>query len=524
MKKLLCIICSILVFGCKSDKTKVDYLGIVNLDVTGHKDAIPMFEKGLLLLHSFEYDDAREAFKEAQKIDPNMPMAYWGEAMTYNHSLWRNQNYEEGFAAIQKTKYLNRLKDITPLENDLLKAAEILYKPKTPKNDRDYDYMGYLQSLNEKYPDNHEVGAFYALSLLGSVSEGRNDSIYGLGAKIAEKILKENAKHPGALHYLIHSYDDPNHAELAFEAANSYAKVAPDASHALHMPSHIFVALGMWDRVIASNIDSYEASINRMHEKGLDNDARGYHAYHWLEYGYLQKQELEKAEKMVWDMQKYCTETPSKRARGHLLFLKGTFLVETDNWNHDIANIDVDVSDLNVSLKAQNYFVNGMKAFKHKNEEELKTIIKDFDEELKKEALLVQNLSNGFSVCASVNRSMPDQTDLDESDVMKTQLNAMLSWLNNDMETTEALLKESVKLEDKLSYSYGPPFIKKPTKELYASFLVSQKRYDEAVAMYRSALKRGPKRLVALKGIKESAILMNENNLLKEINRVLSDI
>ncbi len=524
MKRLLLVLCSILVFACKSDKTEVDFLGIVNLDVTGHKNAIPLFKKGLLLLHSFEYVDAREAFKEAQKIDPNMSMAYWGEAMTYNHSLWKNQNYEDGFAAIQKMNSITGLKDLTPLENDLLKSVEILYKPKTSKNERDYDYMEYMKQLNKKYPDNHEVGAFYALSLLGSVSQGRNDSIYGLGAKIAEKILKENAKHPGALHYLIHSYDDPNHAQLAIEAANSYATVAPDASHALHMPSHIFVALGMWDRVIASNIKSYEASVKRMNEKGLDNDARGYHAYHWLEYGYLQKQQHKKAEEMVWNMQKYLNETPSKRTRAHLLFLKGTFLVETDNWNHDISNIEVDVSGLNVALKAQNYFVNGMKAFKTKNKEELKMIIEEFDKELKKEALLVQNLSSGFSVCASVNRSMPDQTDLDESNVMKTQLNAMLSWLNSDIKTTEKLLKESVELEDKLSYSYGPPFIKKPTKELYGEFLLSQKRYDEAVIKYRSALKRGPKRLVPLMGIKKSAVLMENNNLLEEINRELSEI
>lgn len=524
MKKLLFVLCSILVLGCKSDKNKGDFLGVVNLDVTGDKNAIPLFEKGLLLLHSFEYVDAREAFKEAQKTDPNMPMAYWGEAMTYNHSLWKNQNYEEGFAAIQKTKQLNGLKDLTPLENDLLKAAEILYKPKSPKNERDYDYMEYMKKLNEKYPDNHEVGAFYALSLLGSVSEGRNDSIYGLGAQIAEKILKENAKHPGALHYLIHSYDDPGHAQLALNAANSYATVAPDASHALHMPSHIFVALGMWDRVIASNIDSYEASVKRMNEKGLDNDARGYHAYHWLEYGYLQKQQLKKAEQMVWDMQQYGKETPSKRSKVHLLFLKGTFLAETDNWNHDIANIEIDASDLNVALKAQNFFINGMKAFKTRKKDELKMIIEQFDEELKKEALLVQNLSNGFSVCASVNRSMPDQTDLDESNVMKTQLDAMLSWLNNDIETTEKYLKGSVELEDKLSYSYGPPFIKKPTKELYGEFLLSQKRYDEAVTIFRSALKRGPKRFSPLKRIKECAVVMRDDNLLEEVNQELSKI
>ncbi|WP_299555780.1 hypothetical protein [Seonamhaeicola sp.] len=524
MNKLFLFLLIVLLVSCKTDKSKVDYLGVANLDVTGHKDAIPLFEKGLLLLHSFEYVDAREAFLRAQEIDPDMPMAYWGEAMTYNHSLWRNQKYEEGFEAVKKIKAIEDIANLTPLEQDLIKGLEILYKPKTPKQQRDHEYMEHLKGLNSKYPDNHEVGAFYSLSLLGSVSEGRNDSIYGLGADIAKKILKENAKHPGALHYLIHSYDDPGHAALALEAANSYAVVAPDASHALHMPSHIFVALGMWDRVIASNIDSYEASVTRMQEKGLDNDARGYHAYHWLEYGYLQKQQLEEAEKMVWDMQTYCNEKPSKRARAHLLFLKGTFLVETDLWDHDIVDIEVDVSDLNITLKAQNFFINGMKAYKDKNGQALDKVIEAFNKALEKEALLVQNLSNGFSVCASVDRSMPDQTDIEESNVMKTQLLALQSWLNDDMEAAEKLLKASVQSEDQLSYSYGPPFIKKPTKELYGEFLISQEKYAEAITMYKGALKRGPKRLAALSGMKKSAALLGDDALVKDIDLELSKI
>ncbi|MCF6223634.1 MAG: hypothetical protein L3J34_07890 [Flavobacteriaceae bacterium] len=154
-----------------------------------------------------------------------------------------------------------------------------------------------MKKLNLKYPDNHEVKAFYALSLLGSVSDGRDDEIYGKGAKIAQGIIEENPNHPGALHYLIHSYDDPKHANLALDAAYSYAKVAPDASHALHMPSHIFVAMGMWDEVVKSNENSYQASVNRMERKKLDNDARGYHAFHWLEYGYLQQNRFEDAKK-----------------------------------------------------------------------------------------------------------------------------------------------------------------------------------------------------------------------------------
>ena len=148
-----------------------------------------------------------------------------------------------------------------------------------------------------KYPEHHEVAAFYALSLLGSSKSRKDDDNYEVGAKIAQSIISENPHHPGALHYLIHSYDDPDHATLALDAANRYSKVAPDAEHALHMPSHIFVALGMWDEVINSNIASYEASVVRMKKKELDNDARGYHAMKLMSLLLPKKEILKKPER-----------------------------------------------------------------------------------------------------------------------------------------------------------------------------------------------------------------------------------
>lgn len=524
MKQLLFFFTILIFFSCKKETSKTELLGVVNLAVNGNADATQEFEKGLLLLHSFEYQDAREAFLEAQNFDPKMAMAYWGEAMTYNHSLWSDQNYEDGFAAVGKIKNIESINELSAIEKDLLKAVEVLYKPKTSKIDRDKNYMYFMQNLYEKYPNNHEVAAFYSLSLLGSVSEGRNDSIYGLGANIANKIIKDNAKHPGASHYLIHSYDDPNHASLALEVANSYSKVAPDASHALHMSSHIYVALGMWDRVIASNIDSYQASLNRMEAKELDNDARGYHAYHWLEYGYLQKGQIEDAEKMVFDMQTYCNDKPSVRARVHLMFLKGTFLMETNLWGNPVADLKVDVSNLNIAVRSQNYFINGMLAHKNNNTTTLDSIIDTMDSEINKESLLVDNLKSGFAVCASASRNTPDQTDISESIIMKTQLMALKVWMNKDFVEAEKRLKESVSLQNQLSYSYGPPFIQKPTKELYAEFLIEQNQPEEAILMYESSLKKGTKRLAILKGIKKSALMLNDKSLVEKIDLELSQI
>ncbi|WP_242155037.1 tetratricopeptide repeat protein [Aestuariivivens sediminis] len=502
MKHFVMVLLCMIAISCKNKQEQPVYLGIVDFKVTGKEEALPIFEKGLLLLHSFEYHDAREAFIDAQKMDPNMAMAYWGEAMTYNHSLWREQDYQDGITVVNKIAQLD-LSPLNPVERDLLQAVSVLYKAKTPKKERDKAYMEHMKSLYHKYPNQNEVAAFYSLSLLGSVAEGRNDSIYGEGALIANKILERNSQHPGALHYLIHSYDDPNHAYLALDAADSYAKVAPDASHALHMPSHIYVALGMWDKVVSSNIDSYAASIKRMEEKGLDNDARGYHAYHWLQYGYLQQGEIAEAEKMVWDMQRFCNEKPSKRANVHLLFLKGTFLAESGLWEHPVADIAIDVTGINISVKAQNYFIEGMKAFHSKDKKTLDATINELSAEIDKESVLVDNISNGSSLCASVDRSLPNRLDVKRAHVMKVQLLGLQAWLNNDYDKTDGLLKDSVEFEENVSYSYGPPDIIIPTKELYAQFLKSQGKYQEAKVLYQEALKRGPKRLIPTERIKE---------------------
>ncbi len=500
MKKVLWLVAISALVSCKQKEAKSDELGIVEFEVYGNESAQPHFEKGLLLLHSFEYEDSREEFIKAQQADPEMAMAYWGEAMTYNHSLWGEQNYEKGYEVIQKINGMEDLDELSITEKGLLEAVKILYKPKTAKVERDEAYKEYMKALYEKEPNNNELASFYSVSLLGSVPEGRNDSIYGMGAEIAKKVLKSNPKHPGALHYLIHSYDDPYHANLALNAADAYSVVAPDASHALHMPSHIYVALGMWDKVISSNVDSYQASLNRMERKNLGNDARGYHAFHWLEYGYLQKNELDKAKQMVLDMEQYVKETPSSRGRVHMVFLKGTYLVESDDWESPIADIEVDVSDLNISIKAQYQYLEGHKAFVRKDGTKLQEAIDELQKKIEKESELVDYMDDGYSVCASASREIPTQTNINESLVMLAQLKALKAWMDNDVNETEKWLKESISIESKLSYNYGPPFIQKPTHELYAEWLMDQNRFNEASEQYDLTLKMATNRRQAIEG------------------------
>ncbi|MCB0854522.1 MAG: hypothetical protein KDD63_20010, partial [Bacteroidetes bacterium] len=162
-------------FSCNDSGQK--QLGTIDFKVTGDQEAQPVFEEGLLLLHSFEYEDARELFLQAQEIDPDMAMAYWGEAMSYNHSLWSRQNFEKG------TEALNKLADTpeervekakTEIEKDFIRSVNILFQSGKPKKERDQEYADFMEELFEEYRGNHEVAAFYALSLLGSAPEGRD--------------------------------------------------------------------------------------------------------------------------------------------------------------------------------------------------------------------------------------------------------------------------------------------------------------------------------------------------------------
>src|SRR5688572_16319000 len=289
-----------------------DKLGKIDFKVSGKAEAQPAFKKGLLFLHSFEYDDAAEAFAEARQLDKDFAMAYWGEAMTHNHPLWREQDFDEGKMILDQlapTPEERMTKAKTELERDFIRGIDILYG-KGNKTERDSSYANYMASLYKKYPGNHEVAAFYSLSLIGWGVDGRQTKLFEQAARIANEVLEKNPQHPGALHYVIHAYDDPDHAAAALKTADKYAVVAPDAGHALHMPTHTYLALGLWDKVVSSNVESWAAEKQRKERKSLDNNALGYHSYHWLEYGYLQLGQKQKARAMVDSMKQFCTALP----------------------------------------------------------------------------------------------------------------------------------------------------------------------------------------------------------------------
>jgi tetratricopeptide (TPR) repeat protein len=475
-------------------------LGRIEIEVTGSEEAREDFIRGLLLLHSFEYKDAREAFQQAREKDQDFVMAYWGEAMTHNHPLWRGQEIEKARAVLEMLGPDSEArigKAQTSLEKDLMAAVELLYG-EGEKQDRDVLYRDFMEELHDKYPGNHEVSAFYALSILGSVPVGRDDAMYEKGARVALSILAENPEHPGALHYTIHSYDDPGHAHLAKAVADRYSQVAPDAAHALHMPSHIYVALGAWDDVVRSNIAAWNASVDRMKQKDLGQDAVNYHSLHWLLYGYLQKENMLMADSIMSSMKRYVEISPSINARSYMIEMMGNYLAETGKWEHPISNYEVDLDSLNILDQSIYHYINGMRDASLGIPDLVHMKAEQMRREIERAELFVTE--EGLPLCSSSSLYLlPNRLDLDQSRVLELLLRARLAVLQGDPVAAESWMQEAIALDEGLSYSYGPPVIIVPPQEMYGQWLIEKGRYSEAVQMLEKALKKGPGRRIPLK-------------------------
>lgn len=512
--------------SCTPQQRTETKLTSLPFDVTGSGEAMPSFQKGLLLLHNFAYDDATEAFLEAQTIDPGFVMAYWGEAMTYNHPVWGSLDLEKARAALQKlggSPEIRIEKAKSDLEASFLKAVEILYGEGS-KPDRDKQYSDYMKTMVERYPGSQEAAAFYALSLLGiKTGWGKWEEVNELAAGISEAILKENPTHPGALHYLIHSYDHPEHAKHAMSAANEYAKVASYAGHALHMPSHIYLALGMWDDVVRSNEISWQAGVDRKERKGLTNDDFDYHSHIWLEYGYLQQGRNADARQRFEKQVGFTKTLPSASARYALQQMKGYYLFETDEWKDEIADIYIETNDLSLNIRSITYLIDGAKAFHRNDEGSLNKVIQILETDLARATQLKSDNEN-ISICgvkAFVNK-IPSAAALKQTELISLELKGMLAWMKNNIVEAERLFLEAVTTGS--GFSYGPPTIIKPSQELLAEFLLTNNRPHEALEQFEVSLKLAPNRLRSLKGQLQAARQTNNTQKADELEKRLEKI
>src|SRR5258708_2361279 len=234
-------------------------LGRVNFAVSCNRAAQQQFNRAVALLHSFWYDEAAKGFLEVTKTDPKCGMGYWGVAMSFYHPVWAPPvagELRNGSAAVQEAEVVGAQ---TPRERDYIAAIAIFYKDvdKLDHRTRATAYEKTMEQLYLRYPKDDEAAVFYSLALLGTALP--TDKSYANQKKaggILNKVLSSEPEHPGVAHYLIHSFDYPALAPMALTAARSYAKIAPSAPHALHMPSHIFTRLGLWQKSIESNIAS----------------------------------------------------------------------------------------------------------------------------------------------------------------------------------------------------------------------------------------------------------------------------
>ncbi|MEK6409077.1 MAG: tetratricopeptide repeat protein [Acidobacteriota bacterium] len=500
------LIISALSLNATAQQTK---LGKVQFPTSGSEKAQVHFLRGLAALHSFWFEEALDEFRESTKIDPDFVMGYWGEAMAYNHPLWAEQDTE----AARKT--LAKIKDgskTTARERAYVDAVRALYGP-GDKLARDKAYSAAMEKLYRNSPDDLEAACFYSLSLLGTVRPG--DKGFGrqtLAGAIAFDVYQKNPDHPGAAHYIIHSFDDPEHAILALPAARRYAEIAPEAHHARHMPAHIFLQLGMWPEAAASNESAWAVSNAWVKRKGLPISARDYHSLHWLEYVYLQQGRYAKAEELL-SMKRSDVEQ-AKNDAGVARYnqdMAVAFVVETERWDlvvklfgaggdssaegmagHAAHNAPpAPATGRRRSNQSLPVFIRGMAAAKTGSTE-----APQYSAQL--QALTKQLSEGGESYAAK------------SAEIMHHEISAMVHASKGNYDQAIELMKRASAIEEEMSPPSGPPSLIKPSHELFGEILLSASRPKEAARQFETSLLRQPNRARSLLGAARAAAKMGD--------------
>ena len=305
MKSLLAflVVCSISLFAFDDDMhhhhDASEQLGKVNFPTSCSPASQTAFERGLALLHSFEYEDAEHQFTEITTSDPQCAIAHWGIAMSLFHQLWERPEdpvLKRGHEEIEKAQNIGAKTD---RERAYIAAAGVFYSDPSKKNylKQAAAYSAAMADLYQKYPSDLEAGAFYALSILAAQSpDDTSRAAEKKAVAVLDPLFARQPDHPGLAHYIIHSCDSPAMASTGLDAARRYAAIAPSSAHAVHMPSHIFARLGLWQEDIQANLKSVALIQNSdamfMHGHEL-------HAMHFLLYAYLQTGQDEAARQMV---------------------------------------------------------------------------------------------------------------------------------------------------------------------------------------------------------------------------------
>lgn len=479
-------------------------LGKVEFPTSGSPAAQTHFIRGLAALHSFWYEEALEAFRESTRIEPDFMMGYWGEAMAHNHPLWSEQDTPAARQVIAKIKETPKL---SLRERAYLHAVKLLYAD-GDKRARDQAYSNAMEKVYRDYPDDLDAAAFYSLSLLGLVrSEDRSYRLQARAGAIALELYQKNPNHPGAAHYIIHAFDDPDHAILALPAARRYADIAPEAHHARHMPSHIFLQLGMWPEAAASNQSAWEASDAWMKRKNLSPNVRDYHSLHWLMYVYLQQGRYSKAEELLTLMKKTMSESTydNKLRPGYLennyANMAAAFVVETERW--DLAAILFPPGSMSAQAPASSHGAHGSSPAAPADG----TMTVRTSSSSHRLPLFIRGLAAALKGSTTVDSPAPATKPNENSppSIGELEIAAVAASVKQDHNTAIALIKRAVEQEERMGPPSGPPGLIKPSHELYGEILLRAGKPEAAAEQFKTALLRQPNRGRSLLGLARAA-------------------
>jgi len=462
------------------------------------------FERGMLWLHLCEDEHAVVEFQKAQKLDPGFALAYWGEAMTHTRGLWDIDDAEGArkvLARLGPPPQVRAAKAPTEREKAFLDTGEQLFGPGTV-HERDVRFLAAATALANTYPRDDEAQLLHALALLNIGRGTREIPKYLEAAEIAKGVLAHNPRHPGAAHYWIHGMDDPAHAEGALPAARALAKIAPGAGHAQHMTSHIFMALGLWDDVIAANEEAMRV-VNAQREGQRPADGCG-HYNEWLQYAYYQAGRHRDAQRQLagcageggaivaWALAK--PRVPDRSAaRLHdyqqsqqlsLMAMRATAVVESPADRAYDSGLRVDASDFGRAA-GWDAFARGYAALQADDVAAARGAL----DVLREDARAPQgNLDHEF----------PDEDAY--LGILTSMLEGAIAVRDGHADAGIAEVRDAAARYDALPFAFGPPLPVKPPHELAGELLLAQSRPTEALAQFDAALKLAPNRALSLLG------------------------
>lgn len=477
--------------------------GRVRFPITCAPAVQARFEQAVAMLHSFGYEEARRGFLEVGANDPACGMAWWGVAMTQFHQHWDQPTPEELAAGRAAAEQAAQRGAKSERERAYIAAINAFYRDadQLDHRTRALAYKAAMERLASDYREDHEGAIFYALALL--TTRRPNDTTFAhqkQAAQILNGLLAEHPEHPGIVHYTIHAFDYPRLAELALPAARVYAKVAPAEPHALHMPSHTFTRLGLWNESIASNLAVSRVAkelMVRTHPGSVA--AENLHGNDYLVYAYLQLGEDGKALEVVKEMAAARRfDDPNFAAAYALVAAPARYAVERRDWSAAGA---LELPEVGLRwenypyARGDTYYANALGAARLGNVERARTAVAELEK-------------LHASLAAAPPRGSYDWAG--RLDAMRLAAAGWLAYAAQRKDEAVRLLIAAAEKEEAVGKHPVTPGPLLPAREMLGDLLLELGRPQEALAAYETALAESPKRFNGLGGAARAAELSGQ--------------